>query len=491
MKTGVMGMATSLDPTMATMAADTASTAMIEQLFSGLVKLTPEMDVVPDVARTWEVLEGGRKYVFHLRNDQRWSDGVPVVAGDFEYAWKRLLDPATGSPSASLLYDVKGARAFHRGEGGREDVGVRALDEVTLVVELEGPTGYWLHLLTVSFTYPLPRHVVEAHGKAWTEVEHIVTNGPFTLESWQLGRSMVLTRNPEYRGRFRGNIQRAELSLLVNQLASHEAGSVDVYIGVGVPAKIDRALQQHGEIYVSQPWLNTNYLGFDASRPPFDDPRVRRAFALATDRETWSHELHGGFSPAIGGFIPPGMPGHSPGIGLPYDPDGARRLLAEAGYPKGSGFPVVDSLAPAGYGTLRNTYLKEQWREVLGVEIGWKLVEHTRLSDLLDRAPPHMHSFWWVADYPDPDSFLRLCIGRRTRWRNEVYDRLVAAARGAMDQGERLKLYQQADRILVEEAVIVPLTYGRFPLLLQPWVKKYPTSPMNAWYFEDVILEPH
>jgi ABC-type oligopeptide transport system substrate-binding subunit/class 3 adenylate cyclase len=472
-----------LDPNMSY---SPVSLAAIAQLFSGLVELTPEMDVVPDVARTWEVLEAGRKYVFQLRNDERWSDGVPVTAGDFEYAWKRLLDPGTGSPAASLLYDIKGARAFHRGEGERGDVAVHALDEVTLVVELEEPAGYWLHLLTIEATYPLPRHVVEAHGKAWTEVGHLVTNGPFRLESWQPGRSMVLSRNSEYRGRFRGNVQRVEVSSPVDPLAPYEADSVDVSFEF-------RPLQ--GEIYVPQPLLATGYLNLDVSRPPFDDPRVRRAFVLAIDRETLSYEIQWGDAPATGGFIPPGMPGHSPGIGLLYDPDGARQLLAEAGYPKGSGFPAIDSLDTpdplAADESPRNTYLQEQWREVLGVEITWELVERTIGSDRLDREPPRMFRAIWFADYPDPDSFLRVCIRDRTRWRNEVYERLVAAARGAMDPGERIKLYHQADRILVEEAPIVPLFYGCFQLLLKPWVRKYPTSPMNSWYWKDVVIEPH
>ena len=475
-----------LDPTMA----DANSAVALMQLFSGLVEMAPEMDVVPGVARSWEVLEGGRKYVFHLRNDGRWSDGAPVTAGDFAYAWKRLLDPATGAGEASLLYDIKGARAFHRGEGGREDVGVHALDEVTLAVELEEPTGYWLHLLTVPLTYPLPRHVVEAHGKAWTEVGNLVTNGPFRLESWQPERSMVLSRNPGYRGRFPGNIQRVEVSSQGDPLAPEEAGSVDVLFGFPLLKTIDTTLQRQGEIYRSQPALTTDYLGLNPSRPPLDDPRVRRAFALAIDRETLSYEDQWGGYPATGGFVPPGMPGHSPGIGLPYDPDGARQILAEARYPEGSGFPVIESLAQPG-NALKSTYLQEQWREVLGVEMAWHFVDGDTFFDLLDREPPHMFLATWVADYPDPDSFLRLGIRRLTRWRNEVYDGLVAAAKGAMDQEKRLKLYQQADRILVEEAPIVPLLYGCWHWLQKPWVRKLPASPMAIWHYKDMILELH
>jgi len=482
-----------LDPAMA---GHVASGAVKDQLFSGLVEQSPEMEIMPDVARSWEMLEGGRKYVFHLRNDVRWSDGTPVTAEDFEYAWKRVLDPATGWPAAHLLYDVKGARAFHGGEAGKGDVGVRALDEVTLVVELERPTGYFPHLVAYNATYPVPRHVVEAHGEAWTEVGNIVTNGPFRLETWKQGESMILVRNPEYHGQFRGNVQRVGLSLLSDRsaiLELYEADGLDALILWGfIPPEIDRVRRRQAGEYVSVPWLLTWYMGFDVSRPPFDDPRMRRAFALATDRETLAEVvLRGYVSPATGGYVPPGMPGHSPGIGLPYDPEQAQHLLAEAGYPGGCSPPTVDSLVPYGRESL-SQYLQAQWREDLGVETTWEAMEWAKYLDGLDREPSHIFLCGWVADYPDPDSFLRANPVRRwTRWQNGAYDRLVEEARQVTDQGKRMRLYGQADRILVEEAAIVPLTYERLHLLVKPWVRRYPTSPIKYWFWRDVIIEPH
>jgi oligopeptide transport system substrate-binding protein len=486
-----------LDPTIT---GDIYSSAVIDQLFSGLLELTPEMDVVPEVARTWEMLEGGRQYVFHLRDDVRWSDGTPVTAGDFEYAWKRVLDPATGSDVAHLLYDVKGARGFHQGDASDPDsVGVWALDEVTLVVELEEPTGYFLQLLAYSATYPVPRHVVEAHGEAWTEVGKIITNGPFRLEAWQRGESMVLMRNPAYHGRFRGNVERVELSSWFAdpsaQLELYEADGLDILNLEGLPpSKRDRARQRHAGEYVSVPWLFTDYMGFDVSRPPFSDPRVRRAFALAVDRETLTDVVLRGYAaPATGGFIPPGMPGHSAGIGLPYDPNQARQLLAEAGYPDGDGFPVVEALTGRGYLALQSEYLQAQWRENLGVEITWETMEPAMtFLDQLRREPSHVFLLGWIADYPDPDNFLRASdIRRYTGWQNAAYDRLMEEARRVTDQGERMKLYRQADRILVEEAAIMPLTYGRLSMLVKPCVRKYPTSAISASFWKDVIIEPH
>jgi ABC-type oligopeptide transport system substrate-binding subunit len=487
-----------LDPGLAW---DSASIGVIEHLFSGLVGLSPEMSVVPDVARRWEVLKGGSKYVFHLRDDARWSDGAPVTAGDFEYAWKRALDPASGSHSASLLYDIRGASAYHQGEVVDPDqVGVRALDEVTLVVELEGPTGYFPHLLTVVATFPVPRHVVQAHGTAWTELGNIVTNGPFRLAAWERGVSMALERSPTYHGRFTGNLLRVELSFSSGQparlLQMYEGSSLDTFaLSVLPPAERDRAQQRYAGEHVSGPGLWTYFVGFDVSRPPFDDRRVRRAFTLATDRETLADvTLRGYWFPAKGGLVPPGMPGHSPAIGLPYDPERARQLLAEAGYPGGRGFPVLDALAldtPAVGPTIK--YMQAQWLDNLGVEITWKQMAWGRLLDTVDRKTPHMwFAMGWGADYPDPDSFLRTAVWRvRTGWQNKAYDGLVERARRLMDQAEQMRMYQEADRVLVEEAPVLPLYYGRFHLLVKPWVRRYPTSPVRTWFWKDVIIEPH
>jgi len=494
-------MATGEPPTLDPgLAFDANSFDVIEQLFRGLVELSPEMDVVPAVARSWEVLDGGLRYVFHLRDDVRWSDGVPLSAGDFVYAWRRALHPARKPLIAHYLYDIQGARAYHRGEvADPERVGVRALDDTTLAVELESPTGYFPHLLTVAVTFPVPRHVVQAHGEAWTELNHIVTNGPFKLAAWEQGESMLLERNPDYHGRFAGNLQRVNLSFH----SGRPAGLLHMYeqdrletldLGHLPPEEWDRVRQRYAGEYVSGPALGTIYTGFDVNRPPFDDPLVRRAFTLATDRETLADvALRGYVFPAMGGLVPPGMPGHSSGIGLPYDPESARHLLAEAGYPTGRGFPAIDALAGRGYFFAAMTdYLQAQWQENLGVEITWKKMAWGRLLDGLSRQRPHMWLMGWWADYPDPDNFLRVSQWRAVdRWQHEGFDGLVEGARRVTDQEVRMRMYAQADRILVEEAPVLPLLYGRFHLLVKPWVKKYPTSPIKSNFWKDVIIAPH
>jgi oligopeptide transport system substrate-binding protein len=358
---------------------------------------------------------------------------------------------------------------------------------------LEGPTGYFLHLLAVTATYPVPQHIVEAHGSAWTDVTNIVTNGPFKLEAWQPGEMLSLSRNPHYHGRFTGNMQRVELTLNVKSQALLEMYEIDRLDACGLaPRELDRARQRHPGEYVSWPRATTACIGFDISRPPFDDIRVRQAFVHAIDREALVEViLRGYFSPATGGFVPPGMPGHSPGIGLAYDVDRARWLLAEVGYPNGRGLPAMSALTIDGESGI-DEYLQTQWRENLGVNIQWEAIKLGQYHSRLQEALPHMSHMGWVADYPDPDDFLRVCLEvyYPKPW-NEAYAQLVGAARRVTDQDERMKMYRQADKILVEEAVIMPLIYGTIIGLVKPWVSRFALSAFKGWHFKDVVIEPH
>jgi len=307
---------------------------------------------------------------------------------------------------------------------------------------------------------------------------------------------MVLVRNSEYRGRFAGNVQQINLlpvewSVAPKMYVDDELDILD--LGLLPPPEMDRAWQRHAGEYLSVPWLETIFVTFDASRPPFDDVRVRQAFALATDRETLGNVMPRGYGfPATGGFIPPGMPGHSPGIGLPCDLQQAQRLMAEAGYPAGKGFPVIKVVTPSEREPLSKK-LQAQWQENLGVKITWQALDYgAYIERLYWEKLPSVFLNRWIADYPDPDNFLRVCPSLwLPKWGNEAYAGLVEEARRSMDQGERMNLYRRADKIVVEEAVIIPLNYGRWNLLIKPWVKKPSTPARSFWFWKDVIIEPH
>jgi oligopeptide transport system substrate-binding protein len=481
---------TTLDPTMAY---DTYSMDVIMHLFSGLVTHTSELNVIPEIAQRWEVLEGGRKNIFHLRDDFCWSDGTPVTAHDFEYTWKRMVDPTIDSPTAQILYIFKGARAFHQGEvTNPESVGVRALDDLTLELEHEDQVGYVLHLLTLGF--PVPRHIVEQHGEAWTEMGNLVTNGPFCLKEWQPGKLIILTRNPDYPGRFSGNVERVEICFIEGRpkkLKMYEDGDLDTYWLWPPSIENDRARQRFAGEYLSMPLPSTSYLGFHTGRPPFDDPRVREAFALAIDKMKLANVTLKGFEfPALGGFVPPGLPGHMKEFERSFDPERATELLKEAGYPPGPGFPLVEFLYAADCS--RAPHLISQWQENLGIEIRGEGMPWGQYTQRLNEEPPHIYAMAWAADYPDPDNFLRAAhFQGLSRWHHETYENLVEEARRVSDQDKRMKMYHEAERILADEIPIVPLSYMRFHMLVKPWVKNLRLAGAMRPWFKDVILEPH
>ena len=250
--------------------------------------------------------------------------------------------------------------------------------------------------------------------------------------------------------------------------------------------------QKHAGEYRKVPRLITMYLQLDVNRPPFDDVRVRRAFVLATDREALVRSVRPDCFPATGGFVPLGMPGHSQGIGLPYDPEQARQLMVEAGYPAGKGFPDIECLTLPDRVDIGEN-LRDQWQQNLGVQIKWDKMESSALLARLGEHTPHLFILGWRADYPDPDNFLRVRIGdfQRQRWLHEDYNSLVKQAQRSLEQAERIKLYEEAERILMAEAPIMPIFYRSTRLLVKPWITSFPTTGLREWFFKDVIIKPH
>jgi ABC-type oligopeptide transport system substrate-binding subunit/DNA-binding SARP family transcriptional activator len=468
------------------------------KLFSPLLESTPDFDVVPGVARNWEVRDGGRTYVFHLREDVRWSDGYPVTAADFEYTCKRMLDPAIGSPRAKRLYNIKAARAFHQGEVSDPDrVGLYCHDRWTLVAELEEPAPHFLYALG-TYLHPVPKHLVEVHGASWAEPGSIVTNGPFRLESWKRGESLVLVRNREYHGRRAGNVERVEVCFprdLSSSVDLYEADLIDAMpIEPLVDPEVDRVRQRHAHDYVTAPQHGTELLVFDLYRPPFDDPRLRQALVLATDRETLAEVVMRGYhAPATGGLVPPGMPGYSPGVALPYAPERARQLLAEAGYPQGRGFPAVDAMTTVGR-RAQCEYLQAQWRQNLGIDISWHTMESRDYFAYL-LAPserlPHLSMYSLTPGFLDPAAFFPLAtVKGDPMWGNEIYQGLLAQATQVMEQRGRIDLYRQADRLQIEQAAILPLMYNSSHWLIKPWVRGF-NLKLGHVHWKDVIIKPH
>jgi ABC-type oligopeptide transport system substrate-binding subunit/serine/threonine protein kinase len=482
---------------------DTNSEAWCDQIFSGLVEESPEMEIVPDIARRWEVQNDGRRYIFSLRNDVRWSDGKPVTSRDFTYAWRRVLDPESDWRLAQTLFDIKGGRAFHQGLLSDESqLGIRTPDDFTLVVELESPAAYFLHLMATSNALPVPRHAVESFGDRWSEPELIVTNGPFVIESMDLGGKHTLVRNPRYHGSLQGNVYRVEV--LEDQLDAlwlekavllYEEGELDILNASLYPGDSLQALKaRYGDQSLISPNLLLFGVTFNVQKPPFADRGVRQALAMAVDRDQLIRAvLKGQMVAAHGGLIPRGMAGHSPDIGLPYDPDMARRLLANAGYPGGDGFPEVEMLWPGiPVNVQESGYLQECWHRQLGIRVRERFLPFHDYSEIMKIDPPEIAMHGWMADYPDPDNVLRVAIGNvLDKWKDERFLERIETARRLMDHRERLEIYKEADKILMEEAVILPLTYGLSHYFIKPWVRHFPISPGKSWFLKDIVIDTH
>lgn len=457
------------------LATDHASFKVITNLMVGLTELGRNLEPVPAVAKSWDIQDGGRRFVFHLRDDVLWSDGQPVRAHDFEYSWKRLLDPGTASEYAYILFDVVNAREFHEGKiADPAAVGVRATDDRTLVVQLRQPVSYFLPLTTFEVTFPQRRDVVEMHRSRWTDPENIVTNGPFLLSAWRHESEIELRANPRF---FRGKpaVERVSF-LMVNEpttaLAMYEQGRLHFMDNYSIPS-VEKKRLSRVRGFRRVPQLRGEYYGFATDRKPFDDPRVRKAFALAINREVFPKILHGGEQPAAS-WIPPGMAAHNRKIGLPFNPVEARRLLREAGYPEGRGFPPV----VLGYNTQESHKLAAEavqgmWQRNLNVLVRLENQEWKVYLKKLQNDPFPVFRSGWGADYPDPDNFMKLFTSgsgnNNTRWKNPRYDRLVEAAAHEFDLRRRVKLYDEAQRILCESEVpMIPLFWTAESTLLNP-----------------------
>jgi ABC-type oligopeptide transport system substrate-binding subunit/class 3 adenylate cyclase len=494
LRISIMGKHVTLDPGKCRWSQDAV---VISQVFSGLARIDDELNVVPEIARSWQVLEDGRRYLFYLRDDWRWTNGVPVTAQDFEWAWKRNLSPAFGSTSVEFLYDVVGAQDYHQGRNvDPGSLGIRALDAHALEVRLEEPVAYFPFITTMPVALPLPRQVIERFGEDWWQAEHIVSNGVFRLIQFDPQQGGVMERNPGYAGLSLGNVQRVEWRVtneFADRIEAYQNNQVDIafsLINLNVPDSVPETERHPGD------QLSVYFMVFRPDDPPFDDLRARKAVAMSLDRAG----LHAKFGIPIcrGGLVPPGMPGHSPDIELPFDVDTARKLLDEAGYPGGKGFPTIKMIAPRGRPAIFNE-MARQWGTDLGIEILLEETDPWEISDWKrNRATSELVINGWTADYPDPDNFLghteALALLRLMGWQDPAFDQLIDEAARTPDRARRMAMYRQADRLLVaDQALVLPLSYGEggWIYLIKPWVKNIPAGPFGMRGFQNLIMEAH
>lgn len=469
-----------LDPHLAS---DVGASVIIVEVFGGLVTLDRNLKLVPDLAEKWEVSPDGKTYTFSLRREAKFHNGRVVTAKDFKWSLERATDPKTQSTTVdTYLGDIVGVKEKLKGES-KEITGVKVIDDHTLEMTIDAPKAYFLAKLTYPTAFVLDRENVEAR-RDWFKTPN--GTGPFRLKEYVPAESIVLERNPDYH---LGAPKLDRVRFLLaggTPMVMYENNEIHI-TGVGL-ADLDRVRDPKSplnkELHLAPPGFETFYLGLNVTRPPLDDIKLRQALIHAINKEEIASKvLAERFKPAYG-ILPLGFPGYNPDLkGLRYDPEKAKRLLAESKYgPDPKKLPRITLTVAGALGTAVGLDLEvilATWRDSLGVTVEVQQVEWATFLKDLHAFRHQMYSAGWVADYPDPQNFIDLLFHSRslnneTRYSNPEVDRLIEAARTEREEKTRFSLYQQAEQIIVTEAPWIPLWHpGEGHLLIKPEVKDY------------------
>ena len=476
---------------------DTTSAMVLFNIMDSLVEYNladPELSLTPSLATAWVPSQGAKVWTFTLRKGVKWSDGVEFTAQHVVDGWERLLSPETASEYAYFLFPIKNAKNYNAGKvKDFKEVGVKINDQGQVVVELERPMSYFPMLMTHHSTNPIRKDVVAKHGNKWTEPGNIVTLGAYKLKTWDHDKAIVLERNEDYWGE-KAKIKNV-LGYMINEFSTalnlYDSGRLDFQ--EQLPFK-ELPQYKNKPGFKSMPSLSIYYYGFNILKPPFDNIKVRKAFAHAIDRKQVTDLLAAGQAP-LTSWLPTGMFGYEPSIGIKFDPAAAAQLLDEAGFKDRSKFPKVT----LSFNTNENHQrvaenVQAQLKKNLGVEVQiaseeWKVY----LNRLHTDAPP-LFRMGWLADYPDPDNFLNLMTSysenNYTGWKNKKYDELIEQGASTMDKAKRKAIYGEAQKLLTEvDTPVVPIYSDVRPILLSERVQNFPQNSMNRWIFKGVSFK--
>lgn len=476
-------------------------------LLEGLVSVDHrdlQLHPIPGAAASWDISEDMTVYTFHLRQNARWSNGDPLTAADFVYAFQRILSPELGSPYAYMLHGLKNAEPFNRGElKDFSQVGARAVDDLTLVLTLEAPVPYLLSLLYHHSWYPVHRPTIEAHGgmakrdSRWTLPENYVGNGAFVIREWVQDKHIVLEKSPTYWDRDSVRLNRVVFHPIGDHTTEERAFQAgQLHVTETVPLdRIAYYREQHPELLQLEPYLGVYYYAFNTQRPPMDNLHVRRALVLAVDREKITQFVTKGGETPAGHFTPTDTAGYTSRARLDYDPEAARAELAEAGYPNGEGFPATSLLYNNSDAHARIAQVIQQmWKQTLGIHIELESMEWKVYLAETEKGNFQIARRGWIADYVDPNSFLDLWVtgggNNRANWSNAEYDRLIREAARRPVPTERMECFQQAEAILLREAPVLPIYFYRSKSLVKPSVRGWHPTILDIHPLKALWLEP-
>jgi oligopeptide transport system substrate-binding protein len=467
----------------------------IAQIFSGLVRLDDNLEVVPDIAERWDISSDHRTYTFYLRKDVEFHDGRRVKAEDFKYSWERACNPTTRSRVApTYLGDIVGVGDVLAGRT-TEINGVKVIDDYELQVQLNDPLSYFLYKLTYSTAYVVDRNNV-ADGSDWWRNPN--GTGPFKLAMWNQGSLLVLERNNRYYGE-KASLESVEFQLWSGvPMRMYENDELDV-AGVSVPY-IDLVTDPSGpfsdQLYIS-PELSFSYIGFNCTKPPFDDVNIRRAFTYAIDKDKIVSLVYRDLVEKADGILPPGIPGYDSSLtGLEYNVNKAKELIALSSYGDVTNLPAI-TLTTTGYGGEISSSLSAiitQWRENLGVEVEVRMLEPERYLYYLKEEKDEMYDMGWIADYPHPQDFLEILFrtGNEVNYgeySNPEIDVMMTDAALETDTELSLEKYREIERRLVEDAACLPLWFDKNYILVKPYVQGYELNPMGFAWLNKVSIQ--
>ncbi len=478
---------------------------VITSIFEGLVTKNPyTLEPEPGVAESWDISEDGLTYTFHLRQNAAWSNGDIVNAEDFRWSWERALTPELAAQNSYMLYPVLNAEAFNNGQiTDFSEVGVKVLDEYTLEVRLRAPTPYFLQLMDHYITFPVHRETVESFGlytdnlSRWSREGNIVSNGPFELAEWQVNSHVRVEKREGY-----WDADTVKLNAIVfyptENLITEERMFRDSLLHRTNDIPLDKVpvyLEEESDFIEIAPYLSSYFYLINTTKAPLDDLRVRRALSLSVDRELLNETVLENIMQPAYFLTPPGTVGYEPPVTFGYDPDQARTLLAEAGYPNGEGFPGFEIL----YNTQENhrkiaIAIQEMWREELNINVSIVNKEWQVYLESIDNMNYDVARRGWSGDYVDPNTYLDMYItgsgNNNVGFSNARYDEIVInEAPLKLKNEERFELYREAETILMENMPIIPIYIYQTKILKHPDMKGSPPNIMEHYNWKYIYLE--
>lgn len=466
---------------------------LINAAFEGLVHFDAEQKITPGMAESWEIKQKGKMYIFTLREGLKWSNGDPLTAKDFEYSWKRLLNPVTGAEYAYHLYCLENGEAFNQGKITDESlVGVKALDSKRLQVTLERPLSHFLSLTALHSLMPVNQRIVESDPNWFAKADTYISNGPFKMINWKNGQEISLVRNDNYWDKEQVKLEKLNFTLVDSadtELNMFESGQID--LGLNPPDQEIPRLVEEGLAGIA-PELVTYYFALNLEKPPFDNLKFRQALSYAIDRQAIVSAILGSGQLAATGFVPEGMPGGS-GVKdfreenlnyLTYDVAKAKALLKESGVNEGQEFPEITLIYNNEESHKRIAEaVQEMWKNNLGINIKIKSLEWKSYLDTLQNGDFQMLRVAWGADYLDPLCFLEAFTSysgnNNTGWSSAEYDELINKAQMTEDVTERLSLLRKAEQNLLHEMPIIPVYFYTKPYMVKPNVKGLVIPPFG------------